>query len=173
MAESVSALGEASEEGACRIEASARLGCTEDPLRAGGGIEAGGCGATIHSERTPEIPGSVPISKSHRQETPTDIPPGEPATEPKSARKPAAQPSKTRTKQPAKRLGKRRSLRELGNPFGIPTFPQPQQQQAISGYISNGATWEATVTFSNGLTRSRQTSCCMVFRRLLAGYTGC
>jgi hypothetical protein len=34
----------------------------------------------------------------------------------------------------------------------IPTFPQPQQQ-AFSGYISNGATWVALVTFLDGLTR--------------------
>src|SRR5579859_4631874 len=34
----------------------------------------------------------------------------------------------------------------------IPTFPQPQRQ-AFSGYISNGATWIARVTFSNGMTR--------------------
>ncbi|HKV60367.1 MAG TPA: hypothetical protein VJO16_00510, partial [Candidatus Acidoferrum sp.] len=52
----------------------------------------------------------------------------------------------------------RRSLRELGNPFGIPTFPQPQQQQAISGYISNGTTWIARVTFSNGLTRAPESN---------------
>src|SRR5712692_9729761 len=109
-----------------------------------------GCGATINSERTPEISRSVSVSKSHRQETRTDLPPGEPAAEPESAREPRVQLGK---KWPAKRLWKRRSLRELGNPFGIPTFPQPQQQQAISGYKSNGATWEATVTFSNGLTR--------------------
>jgi hypothetical protein len=32
-------------------------------------------------------------------------------------------------------------------------IPQPQQQQAFSGYISNGATWLAPVTFSDGLTR--------------------
>src|SRR5229473_2191219 len=131
MAESVSAFGEVGEEGAC-------------------GIEAGGCGATINSERTPEISRSVSVSKSHRQETRTDLPPGEPEAEPESAREPRVPPGK---KWPAKRLWKRRSLRELGNPFGIPTFPQPQQQQAISGYKSNGATWEATVTFSNGLTR--------------------
>jgi len=31
--------------------------------------------------------------------------------------------------------------------------PQPQQQQAISGYISNGSTGSARVTFLNGLTR--------------------
>src|SRR5713226_6024911 len=104
----------------------------------------------MNSERTPEISRSVSVSKSHRQETRTDLPPGEPAAEPESAREPRVQPGK---KWPAKRLWKRRSLRELGNPFGIPTFPQPQQQQAISGYKSNGATWEATVTFSNGLTR--------------------
>src|SRR5271167_643406 len=53
---------------------------------------------------------------------------------------------------PAKRLWKRRSLRELGNPFGIPTFPQPQQQQAFYGYISNGSTGSARVTFLDGLT---------------------
>ncbi|MGB9436224.1 MAG: hypothetical protein WBQ89_28500, partial [Candidatus Acidiferrum sp.] len=40
-----------------------------------------------------------------------------------------------------------------GNPFGIPTFPQPQQQQAFSGYISNGSTGIARVTFLDGLTR--------------------
>jgi len=34
----------------------------------------------------------------------------------------------------------------------IPTFPQPQRQ-AFSGYIANGATWIARVTFSNGMTR--------------------
>src|SRR5207245_8599785 len=56
-------------------------------------------------------------------------------------------------KWPAKRLWKRRSLRELGNPFGIPTFPQPQQQQALFGYISNGSTGITRVTFSDGLTR--------------------
>ncbi|HEY6270082.1 MAG TPA: hypothetical protein VIX11_17405, partial [Candidatus Acidoferrum sp.] len=48
----------------------------------------------------------------------------------------------------------RRSLRELGNPFGIPTFPQPQQQQALFGYISNGSTGIARVTFLDGLTRA-------------------
>ncbi|HKV61671.1 MAG TPA: hypothetical protein VJO16_07145, partial [Candidatus Acidoferrum sp.] len=36
--------------------------------------------------------------------------------------------------------------------------PQPQQQQAISGYISNGTTWIARVTFSNGLTRGGEQS---------------
>ena len=36
----------------------------------------------------------------------------------------------------------------------IPTFPQPQQQQAFSGYISNGSTGSARVTFLDGLTRS-------------------
>src|SRR5712692_7294533 len=108
-----------------------------------------GCGATINSERTPEISRSVSVSKSHRQETRTDLPPGEPAAEPESAREPRVQPGK---KWPAKRLWKRRSLRELGNPFGIPTFPQPQQQQALSGYISNGSTGIARVTFLDGLT---------------------
>jgi hypothetical protein len=54
----------------------------------------------------------------------------------------------------AKRLWKRRAESALGNQKPISTFPQPQQQQAVSGYKSNGATWEATVTFSNGLTRS-------------------
>src|SRR5205807_1140979 len=93
------------------------------------------------------------VSKSHRQETRMDIPPSEPAAEPESTRENRNQPGKTGTQRPAKRLWKRRSLRELGNPFGIPTFPQPQQQQTFSGYISNGATWIARVTFSNGLTR--------------------
>ena len=36
------------------------------PLGTGGGIEAGGCGATIHSERTPKISRSVSVSKSNR-----------------------------------------------------------------------------------------------------------
>ena len=36
--------------------------------------------------------------------------------------------------------------------FAIPTFPQPQQPQSF-GYISKGATTQATVTFLNGLTR--------------------
>ena len=87
-----------------------------------------------------------------------DIPPSEPAAEPESTRENRNQPGKTGTQRPAKRLWKRRSLRELGNPFGIPTFPQPQQQQTFSGYISNGATWIARVTFSNGLTRSAPSS---------------
>src|SRR6267154_5352246 len=120
-----------------------------DPLRAGGGIETGGCGATIHSERTAKISRSVSVSKNHRQETRTDLPPGEPSAESESAGTGRVQPS---TKWPAKRLWKRRSLRELGNPFGIPTFPQPQQQQAIFGYISNGSTGIARVTFLDGLT---------------------
>src|ERR1700719_1195173 len=123
------------------------------PLRTGGGIKTGGCGATIHSERTPKISRSVSVSKNNRSETRTDISPSEPATEPESARASRVQPGKG-AQRPAKRLWKRRSLRELGNPFGIPTFPQPQQQQAVSGYISNGATWIARVTFSNGLTRT-------------------
>src|SRR6202030_704783 len=122
------------------------------PLRTGGGIKTGGCAATIHSERTPKISRSVSVSKNNRSETRTDISPSEPATEPESARASRVQPGKG-AQRPAKRLWKRRSLRELGNPFGIPTFPQPQQQQAVSGYISNGATWIARVTFSNGLTR--------------------
>src|SRR5882762_10381122 len=153
MAESVSALGEAGEEGSRGIEGAARLRWSEDPLGTGGGIEAGGCGATIHSERTPKITRSVSVSKSHRQETRTDLPLSEPAAEPKSTRENRNQPGQTNAQRPAKRLWKRRSLRELGNPFGIPTFPQPQQQQTFSGYISNGSTWIARVTFSNGLTR--------------------
>src|SRR5882762_4554278 len=158
MAESVSALGEAGEEGSRGIEGAARLRWSEDPLGTGGGIEAGGCGATIHSERTSKITRSVSVSKSHRQETRTDLPLSEPAAEPESTRENRNQPGQTGAQRPAKRLWKRRSLRELGNPFGIPTFPQPQQQQTFSGYISNGATWIARVTFSNGLTRSAQKS---------------
>jgi hypothetical protein len=96
------------------------------------------------------------VSKNNRSETRTDISPSEPAAEPESARASRVQPGKTGAPRPAKRLWKRRSLRELGNPFGIPTFPQPQQQQAFSGYIPNGATWIGRVTFSNGLTRSSQ-----------------
>ncbi len=119
------------------------------PLRAGGGIEAGRYGATNHSERTAKISRSVSVSKSHRQETRTDLPLGEPAAESESAGEARIQPG---TKWPAKRLWKRRSLRELGNPFGIPTFPQPQQQQAFYGYISNGSTGSARVTFLDGLT---------------------
>src|SRR5882672_1509673 len=153
MAESVSALGEAGEEGSRGIEGAAHLRWSEDPLGTGGGIEAGGCGATIHSERTPKITRSVSVSKSHRQETRTDLPPSEPAAEPESTGENRNQPGKTGAQRPAKRRWKRRSLRELGNPFGIRTFPQPQQQQTFSGYISNGATWIARVTFSNGLTR--------------------
>src|SRR5712671_4522370 len=112
-----------------------------------------GCGANIHSERTAKISRSVSVSKSHRQETRMDLPLSEPAAESESARENRNQPGQTGARRPAKRLWKRRSLRELGNPFGIPTFPQPQQQQTFSGYISNGATWIARVTFSNGLTR--------------------
>src|SRR5882672_5761267 len=153
MAESVSALGEAGEEGSRGIEGAAHLRWSEDPLGAGGGIEAGRCGATIHSERTPKITRSVSVSKNNRSETRTDLPPSEPAAEPQSTRENRNQPGKTGAQRPAKRLWKRRSLRELGNPFGIPTFPQPQQPQTLSGYISNGATWIARVTFSNGLTR--------------------
>src|SRR4029077_9221544 len=92
---------------------------------------------------------SVSVSKSHRQETRTDLPPGEPAAESESTGEAGVHPgSKWRTKS----LWKRRSLRELGNPFGIPTFPQPQQQQAFYGYISNGSTGSARVTFLDGLT---------------------
>jgi hypothetical protein len=104
----------------------------------------GDAAATHHSERTAKISRSVSVSKSHRQETRTDLPPGEPPAESESAGAARVQPG---TKWPAKRLWKRRSLRELGNPFGIPTFPQPQQQQAFYGYISNGSTGSARVTF--------------------------
>ncbi|HTF22628.1 MAG TPA: hypothetical protein VK937_01780, partial [Candidatus Limnocylindria bacterium] len=86
------------------------------------------------------------------QETRTDLPLSEPAAESESARENRNQPGQTGAQRPAKRLWKRRSLRELGNPFGIPTFPQPQQQQALSGYISNGSTGIARVTFLDGLT---------------------
>jgi len=43
------------------------------------------------------------------------------------------------------------TLRELGNPKPISTFPQPRRRR-ISGNISNGATTSAWVAFSNGLT---------------------
>jgi len=85
----------------------------EDPLRAGDGIEAGGCGATHHSERTAKISRFVSVSKSHRQETRTDLPPGEPAAESESPGEARIQPG---TKWPAKRLWKRRS----GIPSGFP-----------------------------------------------------
>ncbi len=116
-----------------------------------------GCGANIHSERTAKISRSVSVSKSHRQETRMDLPLSEPAAESESARENRNQPGQTGARRPAKRLWKRRSLRELGNPFGIPTFPQPQQQQALFGYISNGSTGIARVTFLDGLTRPSQT----------------
>src|SRR6267143_6710777 len=115
--------------------------------------EAGGCGATIHSERTSKITRSVSVSKSHRQETRTDLPLSEPAAEPESTRENRNQPGQTGAQRPAKRLWKRRSLCELGNPIGIPTFPQPQQQQTFSGYISNGSTWIARGTSPNVFTR--------------------
>jgi transposase InsO family protein len=51
-----------------------------------------------------------------------------------------------------KRLWKRRSLRQLGNPKAIPTFPQPRRRRAIFGYISNVSMIIAKVTFTNGLT---------------------
>src|SRR6266403_1409603 len=133
MAESVPALGEAAEEGSR-------------------GIETGGYGTTNHFERTAKISRSVSVSKSHRQETRTDLPLSEPAAESESARENRNQLGQTGAQRLAKRLWKRRSLRELGNPFGIPTFPQPQQQQALSGYISNGSTGIARVTFLDGLT---------------------
>ena len=148
MAESVPALGEAAQEDSRGIETSARLRWSEDSLRAGGGIEAGECGATVHSESTANISRSVSVSQNHRQETRPDLPPGEPAAESESAGAARVPPD---TKWPAKRLWKRRSLRELGNPFGIPTFPQPQQQQAFSGYISNGSTGSSRVTGASDL----------------------
>src|SRR5207253_11141910 len=83
-----------------------------------------------------------------RRSSDLDLRPGEPAAESESAGETRVQPG---TKWPTKRLWKRRSLRELENPFGIPTSPQPQQQ-ALSGYISNGGTWSARVTFLDGLT---------------------
>src|SRR6266478_1736525 len=43
-----------------------------------------------------------------------------------------------------------------GKFFPVP-FPQPQQQQTFSGYISNGATWIARVTFSNVLSQGSRT----------------
>jgi hypothetical protein len=47
----------------------------------------------------------------------------------------------------------------------IPTgFPQPQQQQTFSGYISNGATWITRVTFSNGVTRAPHQFKALIFR---------
>jgi hypothetical protein len=47
----------------------------------------------------------------------------------------------------------------------IPTgFPQPQQQQTFSGYISNGATWITRVTFSNGFTRAPHQFKALIFR---------
>ena len=48
-------------------------------------------GTTNHSERTAKISRSVSVSKSHRQETRTELPPGEPAAEPESTRE--VQPS--------------------------------------------------------------------------------
>jgi hypothetical protein len=50
-----------------------------------------------------------------------------------------------------KGCGKDAAWKSRTNPE-IPPFPRPQQQ-ALSGYISNGATWVALVTFANGLTR--------------------
>src|SRR6266480_484734 len=110
-----------------------------------------GYGATNHFERTAKISRSVSVSKSHRQEARTDLPLGEPAAESESPGEARVQPD---TKWPAKRLWKRRALREFVNPFGIPTFPQPQQQQALYGYISNGSTEIARVTVPDGLTRT-------------------
>jgi hypothetical protein len=60
-------------------------------LRAGSGIQAGGCHATKHSERTAEIARSVPVGKSHRQETRADLPAAEPAAKSESARAPRDQ----------------------------------------------------------------------------------
>jgi hypothetical protein len=152
VAESIPALGETAEEGSRGIKAAARYDGPKTPFERVVASKQGGCSATHHSERTAKISRSVSVSKNHRQETRTDLPPGEPAAESESAGAARVQPD---TKWPAKRLWKRRSLRELGNPFGIPTFPQPQQQQAFSGYISNGSTGIARVTFLDGLTRSR------------------
>jgi len=51
------------------------------------------------------------------------------------------------TRRPS--LWTRRSLRELGNHFAIPTFPQPPKQ--TFGHISDVSTTPGTVTFLNGL----------------------
>src|SRR6202043_3254688 len=87
----------------------------------------------------------------------------EPAAEPESTREPRVQPGQ---RWPAKRLWKRRCVeKSKGRLFHsawesrtnreIPTFPQPQQQQAFYGYISNGSTGSARVTFLDGLTGPR------------------
>jgi len=52
-----------------------------------------------------------------------------------------------------KGCGKDARFASLEIPSG-PTFPQPQQQQAISGYISNGSTEIARGTVPDGLTRT-------------------
>ena len=108
-------------------------------------------GATNHSERTAKISRSVSVSKSHRQETRTDLPLGEPAAESESAGE-LSNPTRHKVggeKAVEKTLASRawKSLRDSH-------FPQPQQQQAFYGYISNGSTGSARVTFFDGLTGS-------------------
>jgi hypothetical protein len=120
-----------------------------------------GCGATIHSERTPKITRSVPVSKSHRQETRTIYRLTNRRLSPKAQEKIETSQGKQVHRGRRKGCGKDARFARLEIPTG---FPQPQQQQTFSGYISNGATWITRVTFSNGVTRAPHQFKALIFR---------
>src|SRR5260370_32903926 len=122
-------------------------------VRAGARVRASGPGESSQARSAEKAAGPVPTEQDHRSQARSHQPTRQSSAEPEGG---AASTVRNQATQAAgQRLWKRRSLRELENPQGIFTFPQPQQQQTF-GYISNVSTTPATVTFLNGLTGSME-----------------
>src|SRR5208337_1706387 len=147
VAESVSAFGEAGEEGARGQQGAPGVRRGAYPIRAGAGVHARGCAEGGAARAVAKTSGPVSNESEHRAQAGAHLSPGE---SPPESQGDAATGARANARTAGKRRWKSRCAWESRTPRGIPVFPQPQQQ--ASGYISNVSTTPATVTFLNGST---------------------
>src|SRR5208337_61584 len=147
VAESVSAFGEAGEEGARGQQGAPGVRRGAYPIRAGAGVHARGCAESGAARAVAKVSGPVSNESEHRAQTGAHLSPGKSPPEPEGG---AGNGARAEMRRPGQRQWKSRCAWESRTPRGIPTFPQPQQQ--TFGYISNVSTTPARVTFLNGST---------------------